>query len=257
MEGPNRLHAETRRPRSDAGPFLFDQKKSVLVAEKSASGQVQVVSNLGREASNERASITRSIGRTKMRTRSLLNLAVVSIAVSATATAVAASPDLSRRAAFAVDGHEQKFVKVNGHEFHIKPPTVQHTSVSGVRLATIDGQISHHLNWRKDDQYYYCVVVTDRGTLVQFSERIERGGFTPLLARAVAESGIPLAASSESLVKQIGQATGKRIDGDWQGAARVIAAAVAQVVVRQLPRTRPSASRTIVLRSPTNCSNQG
>jgi hypothetical protein len=55
----------------------------------------------------------------------------------------------------ALQGPEVKKLKLEKHEFNVKPVSITRTS-EGMRVK---GQISHHLSFRDDDQYHYSFTV--------------------------------------------------------------------------------------------------
>jgi hypothetical protein len=62
-------------------------------------------------------------------------------------------------------GPADKLIKINGHEFNVKPVKVQKDS-DGIRVIGDDGHhISHCLALRPDDQVFYSCRVTNRGTV--------------------------------------------------------------------------------------------
>ncbi|HEX8930332.1 MAG TPA: hypothetical protein VGA45_15560, partial [Actinomycetota bacterium] len=55
----------------------------------------------------------------------------------------------------ALQGPEVKKLRLEKHEFNVKPVSITRTS-EGMRVK---GQISHHLSFRDDDQYHYSFTV--------------------------------------------------------------------------------------------------
>jgi len=177
-------------------------------------------------------------------------------AIAATTLALSAPAMASERLEAAVEAavvarSEVRFVNVNGHEFHIQPPGIQYSRQDGERIARIRGRLSHHLSARTDDQYYYDMRVTQGGMLSHFSERINRGGLTAMINSAVGRqpgsrfrSVRVLRQAPNIIIDNIGQSLGRRIDGDWEGAARTIAAAIAAEVAENMqPRRRDMRTR--------------
>lgn len=143
-------------------------------------------------------------------------------------------------------GSEVRFVKVSGHEFHIKAPIIRRFREDGMLKAKVSGRISHHLSFRPDDDYYYVMTIDQDGSLLEFSENINRGGLTSLFKETMLIRGESIykpvrliKQSPESVLDYIGQSIGSKIDGNWEGAARTIAIAVASHIAEDLqPRRR-------------------
>lgn len=124
----------------------------------------------------------------------------------------------------AVRGPERKKLKIYNHEFNVKPAHTQHRNDGSL---IVDGQISHHLTWRPDDQVYYLFVIRN-GRLESLQRRIGRGGLTPILspvASVVATYlGVPV---SPEQVAVIGRSLGTVMDGKWETACDAIIARIA------------------------------
>lgn len=124
-------------------------------------------------------------------------------------------------------GYDYKFEGVYGHGFHSKPT---YTSPTGPDAKIINGQLSHMLNLRPDDQLYYQI--TKVGGIVQAVRiRIDPGGwgviFGPVASVIGGFLGIPVPAG---LITQITQSLEQAAQGgDWVTAADAI---VAQVAIR-------------------------
>jgi hypothetical protein len=108
-------------------------------------------------------------------------------------------------------GSEVKWVKVDGHVFHIKPVRIVRTG----NKVSASGQISHHLSGRPDDQISYTIVKRGDRIIQASVTGIVRGG----LASIFTEEGTD--------EREAAQAAGRLIDGSWEGACRQIVAALA------------------------------
>lgn len=123
---------------------------------------------------------------------------------------------------------ETKKVKTyNGHEFNIKPVSV--SRLSGGRGYKVKGQLSHHLSFRTDDQYYYTVEIRPDGTIVKFDEKIDRGGLTTMILKLPVGEFVNLKtngrvppAVTNTVIEEAGRWLGGRLDGKWEGAARKV-----------------------------------
>ena len=116
----------------------------------------------------------------------------------------------------AFDGHEVKDFKHEGHEFHIKPIAVKRDG----QKETADGQISHDIRFRPDDQVKYSIA-KEGGVITKLDMSIDRGGLGRLVGKALKlkfGQGIP---------DVISDGVGKLIDGKWEGACRDIVQRIA------------------------------
>lgn len=105
----------------------------------------------------------------------------------------------------AMNGQETKFVRVDGHEFHIKPINV----VKGRGAA---GTISHYLSERRDDQISYRITLKKDGTHhITFNIDDYRGGFFRTYCLGCNGKLIPYADQG-----------GKIIDGNWEASVETI-----------------------------------
>ncbi|WP_002151134.1 hypothetical protein [Bacillus cereus] len=124
----------------------------------------------------------------------------------------------------ALNGPEVKKIKVFEHEFNVKP--IEVVNLAGGKKY-VKGQISHHLSFRPDDQFYYEFTVQDGKVIDKPVFNIDRGGFTPfvapLLSILAAYNGIPV---NPNDLNSLGQQLGKVIDGSWEQAAQSIATVV-------------------------------
>lgn len=120
-------------------------------------------------------------------------------------------------------GPEAKQLEVMDHEFNVKPASI---SRNGKR-RTANGQISHHLSFRKDDQVYYTIV--KEGDVVKTQEvRIARGGASPLVAPLISAASAYLGKPvPPAQVEEVGRGMGKLIEGSWDEVAQLLVANVA------------------------------
>lgn len=119
-------------------------------------------------------------------------------------------------------GPEIKKLKVFDHEFNVKPAYISKLG----NQAVVNGQISHHLSFRLDDQVYYRFVKED-GVIKNLEIKIDRGGWTkitaPIGAIIAQYFGVPI---TPDLLSQIGQQLGALTDGKWEYASEAIVAAI-------------------------------
>jgi hypothetical protein len=119
----------------------------------------------------------------------------------------------------ALYGPEKKKHKVYDHEFNVKPIEVQR---EGDALY-VNGQISHCLRWRRDDQVYYRFT-KQSDTVTGLEIDINRGGWAPIAGPIAAAVGTYLTGTPipPEEVIEIGQAIGRVQDGSWEGACKAI-----------------------------------
>jgi hypothetical protein len=118
---------------------------------------------------------------------------------------------------------EIKKLKVFDHEFNVKPAYISKLG----NQTIVNGQISHHLSFRLDDQVYYRFVKED-GVIKNLEiKNIDRGGWTkitaPIGAIIAQYFGVPI---TPDLLSQIGQQLGALTDGKWEYASEAIVAAI-------------------------------
>ncbi|MEK4418678.1 MULTISPECIES: methyltransferase [Bacillus] len=130
--------------------------------------------------------------------------------------------NLDKAVQAAMLGPEIKKLKVFDHEFNVKPAYI---SKKG-NQTVVNGQISHHLSFRLDDQVYYRFV-KEAGEIKNLEIKIDRGGWTkitaPIGAIIAQYFGIPI---TPNLLSQIGQQLGTLTDGKWEYASEAIVAAI-------------------------------
>ncbi|HDR8112238.1 TPA: methyltransferase [Bacillus cereus] len=130
--------------------------------------------------------------------------------------------NLDKAVQAALLGPEIKKLKVFDHEFNVKPAYISKKD----NQTVVNGQISHHLSYRLDDQVYYRFV-KENGEIKNLEIKIDRGGWTkitaPIGAIIAQYFGVPI---TPNLLLQIGQQLGALIDGKWEYASEAIVAAI-------------------------------
>lgn len=130
--------------------------------------------------------------------------------------------NLDKAVQAALLGPEIKKLKVFDHEFNVKPAYISKLG----NQTIVNGQISHHLSFRLDDQVYYRFVKED-GIIKNLEIKIDRGGWTkitaPIGAIIAQYFGVPI---TPDLLSQIGQQLGALTDGKWEYASEAIVAAI-------------------------------
>ncbi|PEN85553.1 methyltransferase [Bacillus cereus] len=130
--------------------------------------------------------------------------------------------NLDKAVQAALLGPEIKKLKVFDHEFNVKPAYISKLG----NQTVVNGQISHHLSFRLDDQVYYRFVKED-GVIKNLEIKIDRGGWTkitaPIGAIIAQYFGVPV---TPDLLSQIGQQLGALTDGKWEYASEAIVAAI-------------------------------
>jgi uncharacterized protein with LGFP repeats len=129
----------------------------------------------------------------------------------------------------ALFGPERKKLKIYDHEFNVKPAQPEK---QGNRLL-VNGQLSHHLSFRPDDQVYYVITIED-AAIKHVTREISRGGAAPLAAPIVsavsAYYGAPIPPDK---AEEVGRALGGIVDGKWETAAQIIIANIALAFQQQ------------------------
>lgn len=130
--------------------------------------------------------------------------------------------NLDKAVQAALLGPEIKKLKVFDHEFNVKPAYISKMD----NQIVVNGQISHHLSFRLDDQVYYRFV-KENGEIKNLEIKIDRGGWTkitaPIGAIMAQYFGVPI---TPNLLSQIGQQLGALTDGKWEYASEAIIAAI-------------------------------
>ncbi|HDR3658656.1 TPA: methyltransferase [Bacillus cereus] len=134
--------------------------------------------------------------------------------------------NLDKAVQAALLGPEIKKLKVFDHEFNVKPAYISKMG----NQTVVQGQISHHLSFRFDDQVFYRFVKED-GVIKNLEIKIDRGGWTkitaPIGAIIAQYFGVPI---TPDLLSQIGQQLGALTDGKWEYASEAIIAAISLYV---------------------------
>ncbi|MBG9585274.1 methyltransferase [Bacillus thuringiensis] len=130
--------------------------------------------------------------------------------------------NLDKAVQAALLGPEIKKLKVFDHEFNVKPAYISKKD----NQTVVNGQISHHLSYRLDDQVYYRFV-KENGEIKNLEIKIDRGGWTkitaPIGAIIAQYFGVLI---TPDLLSQIGQQLGALTDGKWEYASEAIVAAI-------------------------------
>ncbi|MBG0971312.1 methyltransferase [Bacillus sp. SRB3LM] len=130
--------------------------------------------------------------------------------------------NLDKTVQAALLGPEIKKIKVFDHEFNIKPAYISKKD----NQTLVNGQISHHLSYRLDDQVYYRFV-KENGEIKNLEIKIDRGGWTkitaPIGAIIAQYFGVPI---TPDILSKIGQQLGTLTDGKWEYASEAIVAAI-------------------------------
>ena len=173
---------------------------------------------------------------------SLYGAAPVVMTSAVIATTVAVAPAHAGKLETAVykavvQKKQTKKVKASGgHEFNIKPIKVTPTH----RGYSVSGQLSHHLRWRTDDQYYFTIQIDRNGTILDLKEKVNRGGLTSMVIKlpvgellSAKSGGIVDSKTADAAIKKSGGWIGRKIDGKWEKAAREIVVMVGLQVAQQ------------------------
>lgn len=121
----------------------------------------------------------------------------------------------------ALHGPELKMVKYVNHEFHIHQAKVI-DRVSGI--TRVQGQITHYLLFRPDDQFYYTIE-KQNGQITKLEFQIDRGKLTPHLGKLTKH--LPIAGIVQEDIAAVLRKLGQRLDGSWEAEAELIAYAIA------------------------------
>ncbi|MEC1180857.1 methyltransferase [Metasolibacillus meyeri] len=141
-------------------------------------------------------------------------------------TSISSQNNMEKAVQAALAGPEIKKLEVLGHEFNVKPASI----VKKDDRTIVNGQISHHLSWRPDDQVFYHIEI-EHGEVKKVEIKIDRGGWTsisaPLLATLAQKNDIPV---TLEMLQELGQKLGSYIDGKWEYAAEAIVSSIALYV---------------------------
>ena len=123
----------------------------------------------------------------------------------------------------ALVGPERKKLKIYDHEFNVKPAEAQKQN----NRLVVNGQISHHLAWRPDDQVYYIITIED-AAIKDIRRDIDRGGWAPIAGPIAATVGAYFGVKiPPDKVEDIGRALGRLVDGTWETVAELITVNIA------------------------------
>lgn len=124
----------------------------------------------------------------------------------------------------ALHGPERKKLKVYGHKFNVKPAEI----VREGAVVRVNGQISHHLTLRPDDQVYY-LIESRNGVIVQIDVRIGPGGWVRIAAPFISALGAYFlhVAIPPDKIADVGRALGALVGGSWESVVNVIIANIA------------------------------
>ena len=132
----------------------------------------------------------------------------------------------------ALEGPEVKKIKIEKHEYNVKPVKVERR---GAQLH-VRGQISHHLSWSDDDQVFYRFAVTPgqvlsiadidieidgnfiRSTMTAVWDGFLKKALIELLERKFEQAGQETFKLSvaQATSEQVVQESQKLLDGSWQ-----------------------------------------
>lgn len=142
--------------------------------------------------------------------------------VLVTAMAVKAQESrLDKVIAASLHGPELKKFKYINHEFNIKQTKIT-DRVTGI--TRIEGQISHHLLFRPDEQFYY-LIEKQNGRIMKTEFKIERDTFSPYPPRLI--KALPDSGTTDTDLKQVLRRLDERRDASWECEAEFIAIAIA------------------------------
>jgi hypothetical protein len=175
-------------------------------------------------AKEKLAVISPQIGRLAM--KSLKNLAAVAGLVLAAMFSMASSASaqlssIDKIVNSALNGPEIKKAKLSKHEFNIKKVKIS-DYVDGV--IKIEGQLSHHLSFRDDDQFYYTFEKRD-GKITKAEFKIDRGGLAPYAGKLAKE--LPVVGLLQEEIESFTRRLGRKLDGSWEDEAESIAYQIA------------------------------
>lgn len=124
----------------------------------------------------------------------------------------------------ALKGPEKKLLKIFGHEFNVKPCQVDKNG----QKTIVNGQLSHCLLFRPDDQFFYTIV-KENGVVKDISFKIKRGGAAPILAPVISAVGtailkVPIPPDK---IESVGNKLGQMLNGGWEEVAQLIASNIA------------------------------
>lgn len=133
-------------------------------------------------------------------------------------------------------GPTKKKVKVQGHEFNCK----RHSkwSKSG-DFYKVEGQLSHHLTARPDDQVNYSFLVSATGEIGGLTMKTKRGGFRKIVNKFGGLGNAKVKIGTWYADKFL-QATGQAVDGSWQSSSALIIGTMAIRIGRSVRLAKAS-----------------
>lgn len=137
------------------------------------------------------------------------------------ALAAQAQSPLDKMVNAALNGPEIKKVKYVNHEFNVKKAKIT-DRVTGI--TKIEGQISHHLSYRADDQFYYTIE-KQGGKITKFDFKIDRGGLAPYVGKLAKQ--LPVVGIAQDEIVAAVRKLGQKLDGTWENEAELIAYTIA------------------------------
>lgn len=136
-------------------------------------------------------------------------------------TANAQESRLDKMVDAALHGPELRKVKYLQHEFHVYEAKV----IDRVSWITrVEGQISHYLIFRPDDQFYYTIE-KQGGQITKFEFQIDRGKLSPHAGKLTKH--IPIVGIAQEDIVAYLRKLASKLDGSWEAEAELIAYAIA------------------------------
>lgn len=136
----------------------------------------------------------------------------------------------------ALVGPERKKLRIYNHEFNVKPAQPEKKN----NRLIVNGQISHHLSRRPDDQVYYIITIED-AAIKEVQRRINRGGLAGLVGPVVSVVGAYFGvAIPPDKVESISRQLGRVVDGSWEMVSEIIIANIAMAFQQKEFESKPS-----------------
>lgn len=143
------------------------------------------------------------------------------LVMAAALAAKAQDARLDKMVGAALHGPELRKVSYVKHEFHIHPAKII-DRVTGI--TRIEGQISHYLLFRPDEQFYY-VIEKQKGRITKFEFQIEREKRAPHAGKLTKH--LPAVGIAQGEIGAALRKLGQKLDGSWEAEAELIALAIA------------------------------
>jgi hypothetical protein len=121
----------------------------------------------------------------------------------------------------ALHGPELRKVRYVRHEFHIHKAKII-DRVTGI--TRIEGQISHYLLFRPDEQFYYAIE-KQKGKITKVEFQIDREKLAPHAGKLAKQ--IPSVSIAQRDLGAVLRKLGDKLDGSWEAEAELIAYAIA------------------------------